>query len=149
MRIGDICKSEIVSCSRDSTVQQAAELMRRHHVGDVVVVDALASGATPVGMLTDRDIVMAVIAPGLDPSGLLAGDVMSDALLTAQETDSVSDTLAQMRLRGIRRVPVIDGNGVLRGIVSADDLLGFIAGELAALVEISAGQPVQERRTRH
>lgn len=149
MRIGDICTSEIVSCSRDTTVQQAAGLMRRHHVGDLIVVDTLGDGGVPVGILTDRDIVMAVIAPGLDPAGLLAGDVMSEELLTAQETDSVSDTLARMRLRGIRRVPVLDAQGSLRGIVSADDLLGFIAGELSALVQIGAGQPVHERRTRH
>lgn len=149
MRVGDICKSETITCPRETSVQQAASLMRSHHVGDLVVADDTAGGKIPVGILTDRDIVMAVIAPGLDPDSLLVGDVMTEELLTAQETDSISDTLARMRQAGIRRVPVVDGHGYLCGIVSSDDLLGFIVGELGALAGITAGQPVQERRTRH
>jgi CBS domain-containing protein len=148
MRIGEICTNDTICCTRDETVQGAAMLMRRHHVGDLVVVDNDDGGNVPVGILTDRDIVMAVIAPGLDPASLLAGDVMSDDLLTASENDDVVETIGHMRLRGIRRVPVVDANGNLSGIVSADDLLEFLAEEMSELSRIGSWQQSHERRVR-
>ena len=148
MHIGEICTLQTISCTRDETVQGAAMLMRRHHVGDLVVVDADGGGSVPVGILTDRDIVMAVIAPGLDPASLLAGDVMSDDLLTASEADDVYETIERMRLRGIRRVPVVDASGNLSGIVSADDLLEFLAEEMGELSRIGSWQQTHERRAR-
>ena len=148
MRIGEICTSNTICCTRDETVQGAAMLMRRHHVGDLVVVDKDGGGEVPVGILTDRDIVMAVIAPGLDPASLLAGDVMSDDLLTANESDDVVDTIGHMRLRGIRRVPVVDANGNLSGIVCADDLLEFLVEEMSELSRIGSWQQSHERRVR-
>jgi len=148
MHIGEICTVHTICCTRDDTVQSAAMLMRRHHVGDLVVVDADGGGSVPVGILTDRDIVMAVIAPGLDPASLLAGDVMSDDLLTASESDDVYETIERMRLRGIRRVPVVDASGNLSGIVSADDLLEFLAEEMGELSRIGSWQQAHERRAR-
>lgn len=148
MHIGEICTLQAINCTRDETVQGAAMLMRRHHVGDLVVIDTDGGGSIPVGILTDRDIVMAVIAPGLDPASLLAGDVMSDDLLTATEADDVYETIERMRLRGIRRVPVVDAAGNLSGIVSADDLLEFLAEEMSELSRIGSWQQAHERRER-
>ena len=149
MHIGEICPNDTSCCTRDDTVQAAAMLMRRHHVGDLVVVDADGSGKVPLGILTDRDIVLAVVAPGLDAGSLLAGDIMSDDLLTAGESDDVYETIEHMRLRGIRRVPVVDADGKLSGIVSADDLLEFLAEEMSELSRIGSCQQSLERRTRH
>ena len=148
MRIGEICTSDTICCTRDETVQGAAMLMRRHHVGDLVVVDHDDGGNVPVGILTDRDIVMAVIAPGLDPASLLAGDIMSDDLLTASDNDDVVETIQHMRQRGIRRVPVVNANGNLSGIVSVDDLLEFLAEEMSELSRIGSWQQSHERRVR-
>jgi len=148
MHIGELSVVQTVSCTRDDTVQAAAMLMRRHHVGDLVVVDADGGASVPVGILTDRDIVLAVVAPGLDPASLLAGDVMSDDLLTANESDDVYATIERMRLRGIRRVPVLDANGNLSGIVSADDLLAFLVDEMGELARIGSWQQAHERRAR-
>jgi len=148
VHIGEICTTHTISCTRDETVQGAAMLMRRHHVGDLIVIDAEGGASVPVGILTDRDIVMAVIAPGLDPASLLAGDVMSDDLLTANEADDVYETIEHMRLRGIRRVPVVDASGNLSGIVSADDLLEFLAEEMSELSRIGSWQQAHERRAR-
>lgn len=148
MRIGDICTNDTICCTRDDTVQAAAMLMRRHHVGDLVVVDNDGGNNIPLGILTDRDIVLAVVAPGLDPGSLLAGDIMSDDLLTASEADDVYETIEHMRLRGIRRVPVVDANGKLSGIVSADDLLEFLAEEMSELSRIGSWQQSRERRAR-
>ncbi|MBQ5949362.1 CBS domain-containing protein [Massilia sp. ST3] len=149
MHIGELCTNQTIICARDESVQGAALLMRQHHVGDLVVVDAEGDSSVPVGILTDRDIVVSVIAPGLDPASILAGDIMSDDLLTANESDDVYELIERMRLRGIRRVPVVDTAGRLSGIVSADDLLEFLAEEMGELSRISSWQQAQERRARH
>jgi len=148
MHIGHICTSQATHCTRDETVQGAALLMRRQHVGDVIVVDRFDGASVPVGILTDRDIVVSVIAPGLDPASLQVGDIMSEDLLTARDSDDVYETIEKMRLRGIRRVPVVDSNGSLSGIVSADDLLEFLAEEMGELSRISPWQQAHERRAR-
>ena len=148
MHIAEICTSEATHCTRDETVQGAALMMRRYHVGDVIVVDQTEGAKVPVGILTDRDIVVSVIAPGLDPASLQVGDIMTDDLLTARDTDDVYETIERMRLRGIRRVPVVDAAGSLAGIVSADDLLEFLAEEMGELSRISPYQQAHERRAR-
>lgn len=148
MEVGKLCTLDTVCCTRDETVQGAALLMRKHHVGDLVVVDEPDGESSPVGILTDRDIVVSVIALGLDPLGLQVGDIMSDDLLVAGIKDDVYATIERMRLRGIRRVPVVGEGGRLAGIVSADDLLGFLAEEMEELARISPHQQSRERRAR-
>ena len=149
MNIRDICTIQTISCNRDETVQGAALLMRKHHVGDLVVVDGADGEAIPVGIVTDRDIVVSVVALGLDPASLQVGDIMSDDLLTCREEDDVYQTIEHMRARGIRRVPVVNGKGALAGIVSADDLLEFLAEEMGDLSRISSNQQAHEKRARH
>ena len=148
MHIRDICTSDAAHCTRDETVQGAALMMRRLHVGDVIVVDRFDGASVPVGIVTDRDIVVSVIAPGLDPASLQVGDIMTDDLLTARDTDDVYETIEHMRLRGIRRVPMIDAKGNLTGVVSADDLLEFLAEEMGELSRISPYQQAHEKRAR-
>ena len=149
MNIGEICAIQTVTCTRDETVQGAALLMRKHHVGDLIVIDQADGQAVPVGIVTDRDIVVSVIALGLDPAGLQVDDIMSDDLLTCREDDDVYETIEHMRLRGIRRVPVVNGAGGLTGIVSVDDLLEFLAEEMGDLSRISASGQAHEKRARH
>lgn len=149
MNIGEICTIQTVTCTRDETVQGAALLMRKHHVGDLIVIDQADGQAVPVGIVTDRDIVVSVIALGLYPAGLQVDDIMSDDLLTCREDDDVYETIEHMRLRGIRRVPVVNGAGGLSGIVSVDDLLEFLAEEMGDLSRISASGQAHEKRARH
>ena len=148
MRIGEICTVQTIYCTRDETVQGAALLMRKHHVGDLVVIEQPDDERVPVGIITDRDIVVSVIALGLDPASLLVADIMSDDVLTATEDDDVYETIERMRFRSIRRVPVVNAAGGLTGIVSADDLLEFLAEEMAELSRISSHQPAHEKRAR-
>ncbi|MEJ7805157.1 MAG: CBS domain-containing protein [Telluria sp.] len=103
MRVGEICTVQTIYCKRDESVQGAALLMRKYHVGDLVVIDSLERERIPVDIITDRDIVVSVIALGLDPGSLLVGDIMSDDLLTASADDDVYETIERMRVRGIRR----------------------------------------------
>lgn len=148
MKVGEICTVQTIYCKRDETVQGAALLMRKYHVGDVVVIDQPNGEKVPVGIVTDRDIVVGVIALGLDPASLLVGDIMSDDLLTAAEEDDVYETIERMRFRGIRRVPVVNAGGGLTGIVSVDDLLEFLAEEMGELSRISSHQQAHEKRAR-
>jgi len=149
MNIGKICTTDTVTCTRDETVQGAALLMRTHHVGDLIVIDHLDGELAPVGIVTDRDIVVSVISLGLDPASLQVDDIMSDDLLTCREDDDVYETIEHMRLRGIRRVPVVNSAGGLAGIVNADDLLEFLAEEMGDLSRISASGQAHEKRARH
>ena len=149
MRIGKICTTHPIVCTREESVQGVALLMRTHHVGDLIVVDQPDGERTPLGILTDRDIVVSVIALGLDPASLLVGDIMNDDLLTCSENDDVYETIERMRLRGIRRVPVLDAAGHLTGVVSVDDVLEFLAEEVSELARISPHQQSQEKRARH
>jgi CBS domain-containing protein len=148
MHIGEISTVQTICCKRDETVQGAALLMRKNHVGDLVVVEPSGELRVPVGIVTDRDIVVSVIALGLDPSSLLVGDIMSDELLTTSEDDDVYETIERMRFRGIRRVPVVNSAGGLTGIVSVDDLLEFLAEEMGELSRISSHQQAHEKRAR-
>ena len=149
MRIGEMFTNQTIVCTREESVQGAALQMRTHHVGDVVVVEQPNGERLPIGILTDRDIVVSVIALGLDPASLLVGDIMSDDLLTCSEKGDVYETIERMRQRGIRRVPVVNAHGGLTGIVSADDLLGFLAEEMGELARIGPHQQSQEKRARH
>ncbi len=149
MQIGKICTTHPIVCTREESVQGVALMMRTHHVGDLIVVDQPDGERTPLGILTDRDIVVSVIALGLDPASLLVGDIMNDDLLTCSENDDVYETIERMRLRGIRRVPVVDAAGLLMGVVSVDDLLEFLAEEMGELARIGPHQQAQEKRARH
>jgi len=138
MLIGEICNREVIVIDKDSTIMEAAQLMRKHHVGTLVVVDenSVAGKAIPVGILTDRDIVIEVIAEDVDFNTIIVGDVMSYELITSGEADGVWDTMERMRIRGIRRVPVVNKAGELVGILAVDDLLELLAEELTDLSKL-------------
>ena len=142
MAIGEICNREVVFARRDDSVKEAAQLMREHHVGDLVIVVEEADGRrVPCGVLTDRDIVVGVVAKGLDPDTLEVAEVAGTELVLARESDGVAETIELMRAKGVRRVPIVDAHGSLVGIVTADDILDLLAEELTALAGIvSRGQ---------
>lgn len=149
MTVGEFCNREVVFIRRDESIPEAARLMRRHHVGDLVVVEEQQDRRVPVGIVTDRDLVLEVIAQEVDPNKLTVGDVMSIELVTAREEDSLFDAIKLMRRRGVRRVPVVDRAGVLVGILSVDDLLELFAetlGDLATLLQREQQREKERRR---
>lgn len=149
MTVGEFCNREVVFIRRDESIPEAARLMRRHHVGDLVVVEEQQDRRVPVGIVTDRDLVLEVIAQEVDPNRLTVGDVMSFELVTAREEDSLFDAIKLMRRRGVRRVPVVDRAGVLVGILSVDDLLELFAetlGDLATLLQREQQREKERRR---
>jgi len=133
-----------VTAHRGTKVSEAAQLMRKHHVGDVVVVDQVNGREVPCGMVTDRDIVITVIAQGVDPEGVMLGDMMSSDIVVGRETDGVADTIQVMRTKGVRRLPIVDALGALVGIVTADDLLALLSEEMNSLTTLVAREQRRE-----
>jgi CBS domain-containing protein len=148
LNAGDICNRIVTVAERGMTLVQAAQLMRDHHVGCLVVVDESGAGRLVVGMLTDRDIVTAVIAQEVDPNTLRVEDVMTADVVSALEEDSVMDLLGLMRRKGLRRIPVTTPERVLQGLVTLDDLLEIFAEQLRALVLAIEAEQLRERKAR-
>lgn len=136
MTIGEICTRDVVVALKGLSVRQAAQMMREHHVGALVVTEAVKGDSVPAGVLTDRDIVVGIVAKGLDPDTLSVGEIMAPEVVTVHECDSVSDTAELMRVKGVRRLPVVNDKGALVGIIAADDLLGVMAGGLNSLAKM-------------
>ena len=148
MKTGEACKRNVVVVKRHTAIPAAAKLMRHEHVGCLVVVDDLDE-RVPVGIVTDRDIVVGVVAAELDPSTMKVGEIMSERPVTVTEDDDSLDTLRMMRLKGVRRVPVVSPAGLLVGIVTLDDLLGVLAGEFDNLVHTIDNERSRESLARH
>ena len=136
MKVGQLCVRGVISASADTTIAKAAALMRDYHVGDLVVTENVDGRRLPIGIVTDRDIVVGVVAADLDPDMMTLGDVMSGRLITAYESQSVEEVLALMRAAGIRRLPIVNRDDELVGIVSVDDLLAVLASEMGDVVEL-------------
>ena len=127
MPIGELCSRKVTVVHRDDNVMTAARLMREQHVGDVVVVEEQGDSHRPVGILTDRDIVLELVAKGIDLNEVTVGDAMSFDLFTLPRDMDLLEAVAEMRSRAVRRVPIVDEQGQLAGILSLDDLLGILA----------------------
>ena len=147
MPIGDICNREVVFSHRNQTVREAALLMREYHVGDLVVVEENGK-RKPVGIVTDRDIAISIVALGLDPDVLTVGGIMGPDLVTVRENQGVFETIQQMRFKGVRRLPIVGEDGALVGIVAVDDLLALFADELSELSKVIAREQMVEVKTR-
>lgn len=148
MTIGQICNREVVYVNRDVTVQAACKLMRHYHVGCLVVVDEADGRRTPVGVVTDRDVIMEVIAMDLDPAVITTGDIMPLELATVPESQGVLETIEMMRFKGVRRMPVVGMENQLIGIVTIDDLLEVLAEELTDIVSVVSREQSHERQAR-
>ena len=145
MSIGEFCTRKVVVAEKDTGIVALAQLMRKHHVGDVVVVEKQVDRMLPVGIVTDRDIVVELIAEEVDLESVSTGDVMSTELITAKQKEGLWDTLQLMRSQGIRRLPVVSEEGFLEGILTVDDLIELLADELVILAKISGrGQKFEE-----
>lgn len=144
MPISEVCNREVVIVQPGDSILDAAQLMRQHHVGDVIVVQDLGSRRIPVGIVTDRDLVVEIMAPELDPSALTVGDIMTQELATVNENASLFDAVELMRTKGVRRLPVTDAIGNLSGILTLDDLLELMAEEMSDLARSVAHEQKKE-----
>jgi CBS domain-containing protein len=123
--------------------------MREHHVGCVVVTEETAKGRSPVGMLTDRDLVVGLVA--VDVSYLeraVVRDLMQRRVISVDVNDSLYQVVRVMRSYGVRRVPVVNGDGVLQGIIALDDLIDHMAEELTLFADLLRREGERERKLR-
>lgn len=145
MTVGEVCSRTVVTADPDETIPVAARRMRDRHVGALVVLD----GTTPIGVLTDRDIVVSAVAQSPDKlDTLLVGDVMTRDLVTAQSTEPIEEALRRMRAHGVRRLPVVTGDGRIDGIIALDDILDLMADGLTQLAGLVAREQKVERTVR-
>jgi CBS domain-containing protein len=144
----DICVLDVACCGRQAGILEAARLMRQHHTGNLIVVDDPEGDRTPVGIVTDRDIVIEVLANELDLRATKVATIMATKLVIASGSEDVLDAMERMRLHGVRRLPVVDHDGSLMGVVTLDDLLVIHARRAADLAEIVSKEQTHEKRAR-
>jgi CBS domain-containing protein len=148
MKVGEYCKRAVVAIAATADAAQAAKLMREEHVGFLIVYQEGDVLQRPIGVLTDRDLVLGVMARDVDPHAVTVGDVMTRQPLIANDADQLSDMLQAMRLAGIRRVPVVNVKGALIGIMAIDDAIDVITGLMCDIAGSIKSEQRQEWRAR-
>jgi CBS domain-containing protein len=148
MAIGELCSREAVFVKPNESCALAAQLMREQHVGSLVVVREAGGRRVPAGVVTDRDLVIGVMALGLEPEKTLVEAVMRPEVAVVREDEGVGRAIAMMRDKGVRRLPVVDAQGALVGVLAADDLIELFGEELAGLAAVIGQGPRRERRDR-
>ncbi len=148
MNVGEICNRTTIFAYKSMSVSEAARLMLEQHVGSLAVVEETGTGRIVVGMLTDRDIVVAVVAHDFNAQTVRVADVMSSNPVTCRAEDSVADVLSLMQHHGVRRVPVTNAQDVLVGILTLDDLLEIVSENLHSFVRIIQSEQKREAQMR-
>jgi CBS domain-containing protein len=150
MTVGEICRRDVIIARPEMPLPEAAALMKSYHVGDLVVVESQPGGRRiPIGILTDRDVALVVASHAMRIPYLHVSDVMTQNLVTAMEGESLHKALERMQASGVRRLPVVNGEGVLEGIVTLDDIMELLSEELTDLAKLVLREQKMERLPRH
>jgi len=148
MLLKDICTVDVVCCGAQTRVVEAARLMRERHVGDLVVVDDVEAGRSPLGVVTDRDLTVEVLGKGLDPGTTVVSAIMHKPVVVANESEDRTQVLERMRAHGVRRVPIVDKHGAVVGIITLDDLLRLVIADASSLLQVMDRGQSRERHSR-
>jgi len=148
MKLKDLCILDVASCKRETTVADAARLMRQCHTGDLIVIDDIDGSREPIGILTDRDIVVQVIAQGRDPKKTAVSEVMAAPLVVAGTSEDADTAIERMRSHGVRRLPVVNDAGEIAGILTLDDFQRYFAEQSATLAAVVAKEQTREARAK-
>ncbi|MDH3210173.1 MAG: CBS domain-containing protein [Burkholderiaceae bacterium] len=144
----EIATGAVMVAEPETTALRAAQLMRQHHVGALVVVPAGLAGSKPLGIVTDRDLVLGVMAEGLDPAVFTVGDVMSTNPITAGEETSLADAIALLAQHRLRRLIVVNEAGLVVGLATLEDLMEAMAAEFTTLATALRGARDREIKER-
>jgi CBS domain-containing protein len=144
MNIGELCSRDLVSVASGAPLMEVARAMRDEHVGIVVITKSPADEPVAAGVITDRDLARLLLERAGDIGGMCAEDVMTRDPLVLCEHDAVETAILRLRERGVRRAPVVTARGRLLGIISTDDLIAHVAGELSGLARLFEQQPAHE-----
>ena len=147
---GEFCNRRTVIARKGEAILDVAQRMRSEHVGSVVVVEDLPNGKVgPVGMLTDRDLVVRVLAAtDRHLPSVRVGDVMTDEPIKAWDDEDLYDIIKRMRSFGVRRMPVIDRAGSLQGIIALDDIVDFLAEQVTDMSTLLSREQMREEGPR-
>ncbi len=147
MQVGLVCTRHVTCLEPTDTALRAAHVMREECVGAIVVVERREGKRIPLGIVTDRDLVVRLLA--VEPerfSRARLAELMPDSIVSCREADEVSDALEAMKRHGVRRMPVIDSSGDLCGLVALDDALRALADDMARIGLLVSGQRLTEAR---
>ncbi len=147
MTAGEYCNREIIITGPESTITEAARLMRQHHVGTLVVVEREGEIKRPIGVVSDRDLVIEVLAQEVAVDSVTVGDVMSRDPVQVGEGETLLNTIKLMQSRGVRRILVVDDKGSLQGLMSADDAIELIAEAMDNLTKVVRRELSNEQKT--
>jgi CBS domain-containing protein len=131
MKAGELCTRRTVTADPDETVVDAARRMTSEDVGDLIVVEQVAGRVHPIGIITDRDLVTRALSLGDSRTlSLRVRDVMQSDLVTALDDEPVEAVLSKLKRRHVRRMPIVDRDGALQGVLSLDDIVGWIREQI-------------------
>lgn len=136
MSLRNLCRREVVCVNLGTLVREAAQIMEDKNVGSLIVVGK--DSVKPLGLITDRDILLRVLNKGLNPETVTVEEVMTKNIVTLDERIGLFEALEQTKGSGMRRFPVVDVDGHLQGIITLDDiinLLGKEMGDVASIIE--------------
>lgn len=137
-RLKDFATALVAVVEPETSAMVAAQLMRQHHIGALVVVSA-KDQTRAVGILTDRDLVLGLMAEGLDPAVFTVGDIMSVELVQASDQMDAMEAVELMRTHRLRRLILVNDDGQLSGIATMEDVLAQLTRELAGLAAAVLG----------
>ncbi len=120
MKVADLCICDVAAVGPQATLTRAGTLMRKYHVGSIPVIDR---NDRPIGMITDRDIALALTQRNALPSEVLVDEVMTEGVAVCDVDDDVREALRILGREQVRRLPVVDDRGQLEGIISIDDII--------------------------
>jgi CBS domain-containing protein len=146
MRVGDYCKHGVVTVEATADVAEVSKTMRDEHVGFLIVVQEGDPARKPLGVITDRDVVLQIVARDVDAHSVTAADIMSRDPLVARESEDLNEVMQAMRLAGFRRIPVLTNDGALTGVIAIDDAIDVVAGLLCDICGSIRNEQRQERR---
>lgn len=148
MSAGEYCNRDVVVVAKTESVREAVNLMRNYHVGTVVVVEAQGATPVPLGILTDRDVVIEIMAEDVDLDSVNIGDVMSFDLVTVTEETKLLDAIKIMRSKGVRRLPVVNNEGGLVGILTVDDVIELLSEAITNIASLITAEQQREQNRR-
>lgn len=144
MAIQSICQTDVVTIPRKCTLKEVSQLMQRRHVGCVIVTELHDNKLFPAGIITDRDIALTV-GFSEKPQELIVDNIMHSQPITSKRSEGIFETVLKMNEYGIKRLPVINEDGSLFGIVCSDDLLNLFGEEILALGKVTESQIQKEK----
>jgi len=145
MNVGEYCNRDVICINFDKTPLEAARIMRSQHTGCVVVIEEQDGRPIPISILTDRDITLEIVAEEVDPSMVSVLDLNRRSLVKVNEKEDLTESIAIMKSKGVRRVPVVDDDGGLVGILALDDYIDYLAEQLNSLVTLFSRESKNEK----